>query len=307
MRLVRYSSCRVDVRLDVEEVAAGLDRHHDFLERGVACALADAVDAGLDLPRASAYGRQRVRDGEAEVVVAVDARSRALWMFGTCSRMSRMYSLELLRDSVADGVRDVHRRRAGINALLQHPVDELAVGARGIHRAELDVAAVAGSARDHRPGHLEHRLLVLRELVHDVDVASSRGRRECAAARRTFTASQQASTASGFACARPAICEPRICFAIACTASKSPGEVLGNPASMMSTPKRSSCLAISILSAAVSATPGDCSPSRRVVSKISTFSIVLLRAVAAKSGVALDSRSRSALRPLSRGTRAGEV
>ena len=54
------------------------------------------------------------------------------------------------------------------------------------------------------------------------------------------------------------------------TASKSPGEVIGKPASMMSTPSRSSWCAISILSRGVQATPGDCSPSRRVVSKMLT-------------------------------------
>ena len=54
----------------------------------------------------------------------------------------------------------------------------------------------------------------------------------------------------GSACARPAICAPLISRAIACTASKSPGEVRGKPASMMSTPSRSSWRAISSLSSA---------------------------------------------------------
>ena len=58
--------------------------------------------------------------------------------------------------------------------------------------------------------------------------------------------------------------------AIAWTASKSPGEAIGKPASMMSTPSRASCWAISSFSAVLSEIPGDCSPSRSVVSKIST-------------------------------------
>ena len=57
---------------------------------------------------------------------------------------------------------------------------------------------------------------------------------------------------------------------IACTASKSPGEVIGNPASITSTPRRASCWAISSFSCVFSEIPGDCSPSRSVVSKIST-------------------------------------
>ena len=75
-RLVRYSSCVLMFVSTLEEVAARLDRHHDFFERGVAGALADAVDARLDLPRARLDGRQRVRDGQPQVVVAVHGDAR---------------------------------------------------------------------------------------------------------------------------------------------------------------------------------------------------------------------------------------
>ena len=56
--------------------------------------------------------------------------------------------------------------------------------------------------------------------------------------------------------------------ATALTPSKSPGEETANPASITSTPSRSSCWAISAFSSGRSAMPGDCSPSRNVVSKI---------------------------------------
>ena len=52
------------------------------------------------------------------------------------------------------------------------------------------------------------------------------------------------------------------------TASKSPGEAIGKPASMTSTPSSLELRAISSFSCEVQLTPGDCSPSRRVVSKI---------------------------------------
>ena len=58
------------------------------------------------------------------------------------------------------------------------------------------------------------------------------------------------------------------------TASKSPGDAIGNPASMMSTPIRANCRAISSFSSIFSVAPGDCSPSRRVVSKIRTISAI---------------------------------
>ena len=51
-REVRKISSVLHPRLHAEEVLAGAERHHDLFERGVARALADAVDRALDLPRA---------------------------------------------------------------------------------------------------------------------------------------------------------------------------------------------------------------------------------------------------------------
>ncbi len=48
-----------------------LHRHHDFFERGVAGALADAVDGAFDLPRAAAHAGQRIRHRHAEIVMAM--------------------------------------------------------------------------------------------------------------------------------------------------------------------------------------------------------------------------------------------
>src|SRR4051794_4259853 len=72
--------------------------------------------------------------------------------------------------------------------------------------------------------------------------------------------------------ARPVITGPWTVREIVSTASKSPGDVTGNPASMTSTPSRASCWAISSFSATFSEMPGDCSPSRSVVSKMTTRS-----------------------------------
>ncbi len=63
------------------------------------------------------------------------------------------------------------------------------------------------------------------------------------------------------------------------TDSKSPSEVIGNPASITSTFSLASWWATSSFSSTESEIPGDCSPSRKVVSKISTrrMSLILLR------------------------------
>ena len=55
---------------------------------------------------------------------------------------------------------------------------------------------------------------------------------------------------------------------ISVTASKSPGEAIGKPASITSTPNSSNTLEICNFSSKLIEAPGDCSPSRIVVSKI---------------------------------------
>src|ERR1700730_4049257 len=87
--------------------------------------------------------------------------------------------------------------------------------------------------------------------------------------------------------ASPAITGPSTWRAIPWTASKSPGEAIGKPASITSTPSRASCWAISSFSDAFSEIPGDCSPSRSVVSKISTRSDSLSMVFLAPFGLLL--------------------
>ena len=87
----------------------------------------------------------------------------------------------------------------------------------------------------------------------------------------SFNASQALSIPFSLAWDSAQIEAPRTSRAMVRTASKSPLELMGKPASMTSTPSRSSCLAISSFSSTVMAVPAACSPSRSVVSKISTL------------------------------------
>src|SRR5579859_5655316 len=88
-----------------------------------------------------------------------------------------------------------------------------------------------------------------------------------------FSASTAARMSSLRARASAAMGTSRTSFATACTASRSPREAIGKPASMTSTPRAASCRAIRIFSSVFMEKPGDCSPSRRVVSKIRTWLI----------------------------------
>ena len=179
------------------------------------------------------------------------------------------------RRRVADGVGDVDhpgalgdRDRADLGR-------ELDVGPGGVHRRELDVVAELAGVGD---GGLRLALDVLAvglELVLDVDVG---GRDERVDPRPLGVLDRSPRgldvAPSGSAPARRST-GPETVRAIASTASKSPGEVIGKPASITSTPSRASCVAISTFSCVLSEIPGDCSPSRSVVSKISTRSCLV--------------------------------
>src|SRR6266702_961914 len=89
------------------------------------------------------------------------------------------------------------------------------------------------------------------------------------ASRSAFAAS---STSSELQRASPQMTEPWTSRATALTDSQSPREAAGNPASITSTPRSASERATRSFSGWVMLQPGDCSPSRSVVSKISTRS-----------------------------------
>ena len=58
--------------LNSELILSSLDRHDDLFGRGVAGPFADAVDRTFDLAGAGRDGRERIGDGQTEIVVAVD-------------------------------------------------------------------------------------------------------------------------------------------------------------------------------------------------------------------------------------------
>ena len=66
--------------------------------------------------------------------------------------------------------------------------------------------------------------------------------------------------------------DSRIAWAMFWTASKSPLELAAKPASITSTFRRSSWRAMRSFSSLVIDAPGDCSPSRKVVSKMISLS-----------------------------------
>ena len=93
---------------------------------------------------------------------------------------------------------------------------------------------------------------------------------------RFASRSASAATSISFSTARVSaqIVGSDTAFDISSTELKSPGLEIGKPASMISTPKASSNLATSIFSVVFNWQPGTCSPSRKVVSKMYSLSLI---------------------------------
>ena len=160
----------------------------------------------------------------------------------------------LLRGRVADRVGDVDHGRALGDRDRADLGGELDVGAGRVHRRELDVVGVGPGQRD---GRLRLALDVLArglQLVLDVDVG---GRDEGVDPRslRVLDRAPGGVDVSLVGAGEPADHRSLDLRAIASTASKSPGEVIGKPASITSTPSRASCWAISTFSCGVERDP----------------------------------------------------
>ena len=73
--------------------------------------------------------------------MAVNAHYRLI-NIGHILENSRNEAAELIRDSVAHGIRDIYRRGAGINNCLQDLIEVCRLGAAGIQRRELKLINV---------------------------------------------------------------------------------------------------------------------------------------------------------------------
>jgi hypothetical protein len=149
---------RVDPRLERQDVIPDPHRHDDFLKRGIASALAKAVDRAFDLAGARLDGGQGVGGRHAKVVVAVGGEDDRVGARNTFQQhLDDLGAFH--RVGVADGVGDVDRGGPGLDRDFDYAAEVVVFGPRRVHRRPLDVVAeVAG---------VGHRLVdPLRHLVH---------------------------------------------------------------------------------------------------------------------------------------------
>ena len=242
----RVSIVGVDAGLVGQHVAARLDRHHDLFERGVARALADAVDGALDLPRAAANARQRIRHRQAEIVVAMDGEDRLVGVRHALADAAEQRVI-LVRRGVAHRVGDVDRRRAGPDRGLDAAAEEVELGARGVLRRPFDVLDVVARAGDRMRSPCRAPPLAPCCSLYFMCI----GEVEMKVWMRGRTAWRNASPARSMSLARRARAPPPWRASRAGRSRRPPrsrrSEAIGKPASMMSTPIVSSRSATSQL------------------------------------------------------------
>ena len=150
-------------------------------------ALTEPVDRALDLRRPRCDTSERVRDRQAEVVVAMD-RQGDIGELGAEPANLEEERRVLLGQRVADGVGKVDRRRSGLDGDAGHLCHESRVGAGCVLAAELDLVDASHDVRDRSPsllddlGRLEPELVLHVDRTRcedDVNSGSSTGTREC--------------------------------------------------------------------------------------------------------------------------------
>ena len=153
-----------------EDVGARPHRHHDLLERGVAGALAQAVDRALHLAGAVHHRGERIGDGHPEVVVAVRGPDRLVRVRDAPEQFAEERA-PAIRHAVADRVGHVDRARARRDRRLEDAAEEVHVRAHRVLGRELDVVGVLARELDGAHGGLEHLLLAHAQLELHVDRA----------------------------------------------------------------------------------------------------------------------------------------
>jgi len=150
-------------------IVADAHGHDQFFERGVACALTDAIDGALDLAGSGGDGGHGVGDGHAEIVVAVGGDSDALDSLDATADGRDQFA-ELGGNRVADGVGNIERGGAGFDDGFQNLAKEFGIGAGGVFGRKFDVVTKRFGKRDRFAGVCQTFLAADAQLVLQVNV-----------------------------------------------------------------------------------------------------------------------------------------
>ena len=124
----RIETLGLDAGRQAVVVETGLERHHHFLECGVAGAFADAVDRAFHLACSRLAAGQAVGDRQAEVVMAMSADDRPLDVGHALLEGADDFAV-LQRRGVTDGIGNVDGRGPGFDGRLHDVAEKVDLGA----------------------------------------------------------------------------------------------------------------------------------------------------------------------------------
>ena len=259
-----------------------------------------AVDRALDLACSVLDALEGEGRGHAQVVVRVHGDDDVLDADDVV-REALDAATEVLRQLVAGGVRDVHDGGARLDDGLDHALEERLVRTAGVLGVELDVLHVLLGVLDAVDGALDALVLGDAQLVAQVggrDADAGVDARALGALERLGRAVDVLLHRAREAADHAVVAGQT---AILLHGAEVPGEEMGKPASITSTPRRMSCWAMTSFSSVFMDAPGLCSPSRRVVSKMWIFLVMapaFLVVPGGAGGVRRSCRSKKVPRPL---------
>ena len=114
MRLVGYSFSSCEIGRYAVAILPDVQRHGQLLERSVSGALADAVDRAFDLAHAGVDRGERIRQRQAEIVVAMRAQHDIRMRAEPRAHLAEHFRI-FVRRRIADRVGQIDDRRAAFH------------------------------------------------------------------------------------------------------------------------------------------------------------------------------------------------
>ena len=161
----------VDARFALQRVLTRFDAHDHFFERGIAGAFADAVQRHFDLACALVYSCEAVGHSEAEVVVAVNAEDCLVRIWRTIDDGFDEIAV-FPWHRIADGVRQIDRRCAGVDDGFNDAAEERDLAAGSVLAGEFDVVGIGLGELDAFHRFFDDLIRRHLELVFHMDRAS---------------------------------------------------------------------------------------------------------------------------------------
>ncbi len=166
----RHDLRGVDAGVEVENVAAGFNRHDHFFQRGIPGALAQAVNRTFHLACAVQHRRQGVGDGQAQVVVAVSGPNHLVGIGHAGNQLPHALAPSG-GNGIAHGVGHVEGLGPGLNHRVKNAHQKVHVRAHGVFGGEFHVVGVFPCPFHRLHGALNHLIWLHAQFVLHVDRA----------------------------------------------------------------------------------------------------------------------------------------